>query len=384
MKIGIIDADLLGNTRHRFPNLACMKLSAWHWFQGDDVTLMLDWDTSPYDKVYISKVFVKTRIPGEPDNQCDKTEANVIDWYAHNEYLQDPKITYGGTGFFYDKAPPLDPAIEHIMPDYHLYDDWVYGQIAAGKKRSQFVYYLDYSIGYLTRGCFRGCEFCVNRNCKHSRPASTVMEFYDEHRKYLCFLDDNFLACPQWRELIATVRRIGKPFEFKQGLDERLLTDEKCSMMATWRYKGEMLFAFDNIDDAPLIERNMALWRSHSNRLTKFYCFCGYDRQGNYNAHFWRQDILDLFQRFRILSKYHCLPYVMRHENHKNSPYRGMYVTLARWANQPAFFKKKTFREFCEITAKQGATSALQYLAEFEKACSPEELQQTIDAHFGW
>ena len=34
------------------------------------------------------------------------------------------KVSFGGTGFFFDKAPDLDPKIEHHMPDYHLYDKW--------------------------------------------------------------------------------------------------------------------------------------------------------------------------------------------------------------------------------------------------------------------
>ena len=30
MDIGIIDADLIGRTKHRFPNLACIKLSGYY------------------------------------------------------------------------------------------------------------------------------------------------------------------------------------------------------------------------------------------------------------------------------------------------------------------------------------------------------------------
>ena len=30
MKIGIIDADLIGKKRHRFPNLACMKIAGYY------------------------------------------------------------------------------------------------------------------------------------------------------------------------------------------------------------------------------------------------------------------------------------------------------------------------------------------------------------------
>ena len=52
------------------------------------------------------------------------------------------------------------------MPDYHLYDDFVNDQLSNGGKRIDFKYYLDYSIGFMTRGCFRQCPFCVNKNYK--------------------------------------------------------------------------------------------------------------------------------------------------------------------------------------------------------------------------
>ena len=42
MRIGIIDADLLGRQKHRFPNLACEKISGYWKTQGADVTLILD------------------------------------------------------------------------------------------------------------------------------------------------------------------------------------------------------------------------------------------------------------------------------------------------------------------------------------------------------
>lgn len=36
-RIAIIDADLIGRKRHRFPNLACMKLSGCWKEQGAEV-----------------------------------------------------------------------------------------------------------------------------------------------------------------------------------------------------------------------------------------------------------------------------------------------------------------------------------------------------------
>lgn len=144
-KVAIIDADLIGRKKHRFPNLVCMKLSGY-WKEKDaHVELKTDYEGLEFfDKVYISKVFTDTPI---------------------NESILDlENVEYGGTGFFYDKAPKLPEEIEHHMPDYHLYDDFVNQQIENGIPKSNFKYYTDYSIGFTTRGCFRQCEFCVNRN----------------------------------------------------------------------------------------------------------------------------------------------------------------------------------------------------------------------------
>lgn len=53
MKIGLIDVD-----GHHFPNLALMKVSAWHKAAGDSVEWCNHFDR--YDIVYKSKVFTFT------------------------------------------------------------------------------------------------------------------------------------------------------------------------------------------------------------------------------------------------------------------------------------------------------------------------------------
>ena len=140
-------------------------------------------------------------------------------------------VEYGGTGFYYDKAPKLPDEIEHIFPDYHLYDDFVNEQIAKGVKPKDLKEYTDVSIGFTTRGCIRQCKFCVNQNYTKACIHSKIEEFYDPSRKYICLLDDNIFACKDWKqvfdELIATKHK----FYFKQGMDERLLTDEKCDYL---------------------------------------------------------------------------------------------------------------------------------------------------------
>ena len=276
MQIGIVDAEIIGKTKHRFPNLCCMKLSAYYKSKGDNVTLLLSYDNvNEYDRVFISKVFSKTEVP--------------------RNILEAPNVEYGGTGFFYDKAPPLPEDIEHSFPDYHLYDEWVTSKIENGHKRSEFEYYLDYSIGYLTRKCFRQCPFCVNRNYRGVEIASPLDEFMDTTRPKLCFLDDNFFGCSKWKELIQPVVDSGKRFQFKQGLDERLLTYDKVIELSKWKYDRDVIFAFDNIADKDLIVHKLELIRQivpEWKRELKFYVFCGYDRNGCYDIDFWEKDII--------------------------------------------------------------------------------------------
>ena len=346
MRVAILDADLIGRKRHRFPNLVCMKLSGYHKTLRDEVLLKTDYDgLDTFDCVYISKVFTDTPVP--------------------ETALKLSNVSYGGTGFFYDKAPALPESSEHQKPDYHLYDGWVSAQLAAGKKRQEFSYYTDYSIGFLTRGCFRKCAFCVNQNYDRVRLHSPLSEFVDSSRKRICLLDDNFFGCPDWRRLLTELQATGRPFQFKQGLDERLLTDEKCAALFGSRYDGDYIFAFDNVADAELIERKIQLARKYTNAVMKFYCFCGFDRAALWNADFWRQDVFDLLTRIEILMRNRCLPYVMRFSRYAESPSRGVYVSVARWCNQPSFFKKKSLREFVELNGINSA--CYKYMSDFEK-----------------
>ena len=345
-KIAVIDADLIGRKRHRFPNLVCMKLSGYHKDMGAQVVLKTDYENlDNFDKVYVAKVFTDTQIP--------------------SAVLSLSNVKYGGTGFFYDKAVPLPIEIEHHKPDYHLYDDWVKTQLVAGKKAQEFRYYTDYSIGYLTRGCFRHCEFCVNQNYNQVKKHSPLFEFLDEARKKICLLDDNFLGCPEWKSMLMELRQTSLPFQFKQGLDERLLTEEICALLFTSKYDGDYIFAFDNFADSKMIQNKIRLLKKYTHVVPKFYCFTGYDRDGKWDAEFWHRDLLELIWRIEILMKHSCLPYVMRYCRYVESPYRGMYITLARWCNQPAFFKKKSLGEYVEANGKNSAS--YRYLGDFKK-----------------
>ena len=371
MSIGIIDADLLGRKNHRFPNLACEKLSAYWKEKGENVSLLMDYDhLDDYDQVYIAKVFTDTPVP---------------EWLKKYARENKKRIHIGGTGFFFDKAPNLPKRIEHHMPDYELYNDWIAQECEKAREyaenqgkefdmasfMNQFKEYTDYSIGFVTRGCFRKCPFCVNQKYDHVFMHSPLEEFYDPSRKRICLLDDNILGCPEWKRVFTELMEIKKPFKFKQGLDERLLTEEKCELLFSANYDGDYTFAFDNIADYDLIHKKLKMIRRYTKAThIKFYVLVGFESTD-------AKDIKNMWKRVALLMEYQCIPYIMRYQNKndtpwKNSEYAGMYIAMARWCNQPSFYKKMSFRQYCEANQLRVKTegkvcSAMRALQDFEE-----------------
>lgn len=380
MKIGIIDADLIGREKHRFPNLACEKISGYWKETGADVELLMNYDTlDMYDHVYISKVFTDTPTPI---------------WLTETE-----RVHLGGTGFFFDKSPALPEFIEHHFPDYHLYDNWISEEIKQAEEKykfhqkifnkkkflSQFKYYTDYSIGFLTRGCFRKCKFCVNQNYNKVSVHSPLLEFDSSDRKKICLLDDNFFGYEKWETLLQQLIKSDKPFQFKQGLDERLLTDKKCDLLFSSKYDGDYIFAFDNVKDYDLIQQKLKMIRRHTNSTQiKFYILVGFDNTDV-------DDIESTFKRISLLMNFQCIPYIMRYQSKSYAPwkfskYNGMYIALARWCNQPSIFKKMSFREFCCADQKTIKTpgrycSSMKALIEFEQE-NPNIARNYFDIKF--
>lgn len=329
MNIAVIDAEIIGKNKHRFPNLALMKISGYHKSIGDNVVFKTNYnELSQYDTVYVSKVFTDTPID--------------------IEILEYKNVKYGGTGFFYDKAESLPDNIEHHMPDYDLYKNWVDQQISDGKNKIDFKYYTDYSIGFTTRGCFRHCSFCVNQRFSKVTKHSDLSEFVDEDRKYICLLDDNILGYSNWKTVFDNLKNSKKYFEYKQGMDIRILNDEKAKVLSTANYKcnNGFMFAFDSIKDKEMIIEKLKIWRKYYNKTTKMYVLCAYDEYDKYDESFWINDIKNTFERIFVLMQYGCIPYIMRYNKYLGSPYEKLYTAIAGWCNNPREFMMKPFSAF--------------------------------------
>lgn len=204
MRVGLVDVD-----GHNFPNLCLMKLSAWHKAQGDDVEFAIP--LMPYDRIYMARVFDDT--------------------YTHDDLTayQCDDIRKGGTGYGLDNKLPYE--VEHMFPDYSLYG------------------ITDTAYGFLTRGCPRHCHFCIvgDKEGLVSRKVADLSEFWNG-QKNIKLLDPNTIACPQWKELLQQLIDSKAKVDFTQGVDIRLMTEEKAEMLT--KIDLEMIhFAWDNYPD---------------------------------------------------------------------------------------------------------------------------------------
>lgn len=199
MKIGLFDID------SKYHNLALMKLSTYHKQKGDETELYNPLFVKTYDRVYISKIFTKFNI-----NEC---------------YIPENFYRAGGSGF--DLERKLPDKVEHLMPDYSLYN-------------------LDYSLGFTTRGCIRDCKFCVVREKEgYIREHAEVEEFLNPKSNIVVLLDNNFLALPSHIKKLQKYINKGWIMDFNQGLDIRLINEENAKLLARVKHLKQIHFAWD-------------------------------------------------------------------------------------------------------------------------------------------
>jgi len=347
---GIVDVDLLDNgTRH--PNLVLMKIAGYCRDHNIPYKFIFDEkeSLSKFSYIYASKVFTFSKEPA----------------FLNKNNIGQNKIKKGGTGYYAEeenletfirlqnedmRSLEIDPNLPgfnmaHQMPDYTLYDQYIENELNKGKVPKQFKDYQHFSIGFLTRGCIRKCPFCVNKNIDYVYDYSSLSDFVDTTRPMIYLWDDNFLASKNWKTLLLELQATNRPFQFRQGLDVRLLNEEKAQMLSKSKYHGDFIFAFDQLKDKDLIRRKLKIWKQYSKKTTKLYLFCGYEISDDISL---INDVFNLFERIELLMKFGCLGYVMRHGNYKNHPLSNIYVQIARWCNQPQFYKKMSFKEFIE------------------------------------
>ena len=310
-RIGLIDVD----GGKSFPNLALMKISAWHKAHCDDVSWYNPFN-GWYDDVYLSKVFSFT-----PD---------------YDYCINATNVHRGGTGYCIDlvdgkevyhkeRDTDLPYEIEHMFPDYSLYPDLT----------------KDTAYGFLTRGCPRGCSFCIvaGKEGRCSRKVADVSEFWNG-QKNIVICDPNILACPEWEDLLAQLKETNAIIDFNQGLDIRMMTPEKIKMLNQIRIK-QVHFAWDRYQDKNVILPKLKMWKEYAKHTrckdTIVYTIVNFDTT-------LEQDL----ERIYTLRDLGFWAYVMIYDKEHCDP---IYKALSRWVNNRFVFAKCP--RFEDYTQKQ-------------------------------
>ena len=303
MKIGLIDVD-----GHNFPNLALMRISAYHKAQGDQV----EWwwsDFIHYDIVYMSKIFSDAYTKDVP------------------EPINADKAIKGGTGYcislvngveVFDKSKneELPPEIEKMFPDYSLYPQF------------------DFAVSMTSRGCPRGCSFChvAAKEGRCSVKVADVSDFWNG-QKEIRILDPNITACKEKRDLMRQYIETGAILDFTQGLDIRLLNDDDLADINQMRLRT-LHFAWDNPkDDLEGKFRNFANGFRRKSNIGMVYCLTNFNSTMEENLY-----------RIYTLRDMGYDPYVMVYDK----PHAQKEIKmLQRWCNNKIIFKScKKFEDY--------------------------------------
>jgi len=178
--------------------------------------------------------------------------------------------------------------VDRLPPDYNLAD----GMYEYWKNNASFA--------YMTKGCPNRCSFCAVSKLEpeyvHFIPLKHQL---NSNKKDLILLDNNVLASKDFSQIINEIKECGfvkgamygnahRIVDFNQGLDARLLTEEKMELLSQLPMEP-LRIAFDDIKLEKLYVEKV--------RLAHKY---GIKHLSNYILFNYRDTPDDFYERLRI------------------------------------------------------------------------------------
>jgi hypothetical protein len=290
------------------PNLALMKLGAWHRAQGHEV-------------VYTRVIEDKGKVYGIDENRLFEGEYDLVYGSAIFSFSEArvrrferawPGAILGGTGARSEWTVEAITGDDFNAIDYSGWPEF------------------DASIGFTQRGCRLKCKFCVVPLKEgKNRSVATIADIWrgEGHAKKLHLLDNDFFGQEHWRERIDEIRNSGFRVCFSQGINVRKVDDEVAAALATIEYRNtkfderQLYTAWDNLKDEEVFFDGV-------NRLERAgippkhlmaYMLVGFDR-----AETWAR----VWHRFNLMVERGIKPFVMVYDRT-----RADLISFARWCN---------------------------------------------------
>jgi hypothetical protein len=289
MGIGLIDVD------SKMPNLALMKISSYHKSKGDSVFFYDPLFGGKPDRIYASKVFTFTS--------------------DYNYFPDNVEIIKGGTGYNIDLQLPSE--IDSICPDYKLYPD------------------MDYSLGFLTRGCPNKCPWCfVPHKEGDIRPYADIEDFC-RHDKVL-LMDNNVLAHDWGIKQIEKIAKMGVKVDFNQGLDSRLVDDSIAKLLSRVKWWKPIRLACDTAGQMKYVHKAVELLRWYNARPRDYSCYVLL-KPG---------EIEDAIQRIRFLKGIGIKPFVQPYQPPEGREIPKEETDLTRYVDMKAVFNSVWWEDY--------------------------------------
>ena len=156
-----------------------------------------------------------------------------------------------------------------------------------------------------------------------------LSEFWDGQKK-IVLCDPNILACRDWRDLLGQLIATGSEVDFNQGLDIRLMTKEKISLLKQIKIK-EIHFAWDRYEDKEKILPKLKLFADeYYHGKTDHRCIV-------YTIVNFTTTIEQDLDRIYTLRELGYWAYVMIYDKSHCDP---IYKKLQRWCNNRFIFAR--------------------------------------------
>lgn len=294
--IGLYDFDQHVNRFTKqvsYPNLALMKLS--HYYKSSGYKVEWIQEGKEYDRIFGSKVFTYS--------SDDITVENVT----------AKQWTYGGSGHSLEIKLPEE--IEHTCPDYDLYPG------------------IDRSYGFVTRGCFRSCPWCIVRQKEGTiKPHATVDEFLRHDKVVL--MDGNILAHSHGIRQIEVIASRGVKVDFNQGLDARLIDHSVAKILSKVKFIKKLWLACDRPEDMENVRKAVELlrWYNVTPRTYRVYVLV--------------TDVDEALERVRFLKGLHLEPFAQPYRDELGTEPSQLQKDFARWVNWSPVFKSTTWETY--------------------------------------